>query len=166
MVGRTGAARRLPEMTEGPKKRSRRRRIKRRFEFLTVYGLFVAVAVGLVLLYMAQYAYVAQLNLRLTQAQKQLARLQTENEQLEQKASELKSLRRIEEKAINQLGMQKPEQIRTVKTPPDSEQVLAAKPIPAPGNVEENNVMNHWLAFLNWTRGLRKAFAHESVDNY
>jgi len=83
---------------------------------LTAYGLFVAVAVGLVLLYVAQYAYVAQLNLRLNRGGKQLAQIQIQNEQLEQQASELRSLRRVEEEAKTRLGMQKPETVRTVSS--------------------------------------------------
>ena len=169
MVGRTGAARQLPKAAESVEKVSqRRRRTKGRLEFLTAYGLFVAVAVGLILLYVAQYAYVAQLNLRLNQAQKRLAQIETQNEQLEQQASELKSLRRIEEVAVNRLGMQKPKQVRTVKVPlePDPQQLLAAEPAPAPENIKQDNNLNRWLVFLNWTRGLRKALAHEGIDNH
>ena len=46
-------------------------------------------------------------NLRLNRAEKQLV-VQIQNEQLEQQASELRSLRRVEEEAKTRLGMQKP----------------------------------------------------------
>ena len=115
--------------------RRRRRRVTRRVESLTAYGLFVAVAVGLVLLYVAQYAYVAQLNLRLNRAEKQLAQIQIQNEQLEQQASELRSLRRVEEEAKTRLGMQKPETVRTVRAPLEpvvDTAVAAAEPASPP----------------------------------
>ncbi|HHT71657.1 MAG TPA: hypothetical protein GX016_08845 [Firmicutes bacterium] len=168
MVGRTGAALHLPEPVTEPKTaRRRRRRVTRRVESLTAYGLFVAVAVGLVLLYVAQYAYVAQLNLRLNRAEKQLAQIQIQNEQLEQQASELRSLRRVEEEAKTRLGMQKPETVRTVRAPLEpvvDTAVAAAEPASPP--LEGGGPQNRLLAFLNWTRGLKRAFAHGVGENH
>lgn len=167
MVGRTGTALRLPEPVEKQeKKRTLRRRVKRRVEPLTAYGLFMAVVVGLVLLYVAQYAYVAQLNLRLSRAEKQLAEIQILNQQLEQQASELRSLQRVEREAITRLGMQKPEAVRTVKAPVVSapETSVAAETVGP--SLEDSATSNRLLAFFNWTRGLSKAFAQGVEENH
>jgi cell division protein FtsL len=171
VVGKTAAALRMPELEEQGKVRRQRvvrRQVRRRLEPLMAYGLFVAVAVGLVLLYVAQYAYVTQLNLRLSRAEYALAEIETLNEQLQQEAASLKSLRRVEQEAVTRLGMQKPELVRTVRAPLDRtfEEVVASDPgeslsPPALSNHQPNRL----LAFLNWTRGLKRAWA-KGVEEY
>lgn len=167
MVGKTAAALRLPERSEEDVREQRvlRRRVRRRVEPLMAYGLFVAVAVGLVLLYVAQYAYVAQLSLRLSRAENRLAQMETLNEQLETEAAELRSLQRVEQEAVQRLGMQKPAAIRAVKTPvsPPVETAVAAEIARPPSSPADKP--NRLLAFLDWTRGLKKAWAKGATEN-
>lgn len=157
MVGKTAALRAL--MTEESAPRSGRqieRRARKKVTPLTAYGLFVATVVALVLSYVAQYAYVAQLNLRLARAEKELGRLIAVQEQLEQEAGELKSLARIEREATQRLGFCKPEEVKVVAVlpePPVETQItgtLEPAPTPKPDRV---------TALLNWAQGVRRALA-------
>ena len=160
MVGKTGAALQLSEPAKGQaKKRVRKRKVKRRVELITAYGLFVGMVVALVLLYVAQYAYVAQLNLRLDRAEHQLAEIQALNEQLEQQTSELRSLQRVEHEAVNRLGMQKPEAVRMVRASVEAETVTSGTAERVETAPEADEKPSHLVTFLNWTRGLRRAFA-------
>lgn len=159
MVGKTAALRVPLVEEERPKTQPvTRRRSRRAVAPLAAYGVFVATAVVLVLLYVAQYAYVAQLNLRLAQAQKDLAQVVTLQEQLEQEASELRSLSRIEREATQRLGMLEPERVQVAAAlpkPPAKERVAPAL---APVNVPQPRP-DKVTAFLNWAQGLRRALA-------
>lgn len=159
MVGKTAV---LPvpipgtEESEPQVQRAPKRRPRRYAGPLAAYGLLVAVAVVLVLLYVAQYAYVAQLNLRLAAAQKELARATAALEQLEQQASELKSLARIEREARERLGMREPEEVKVVAAPlpPAAEEAPVSSPAPrVPAKKDKIT------AILSWARGLRQALA-------
>lgn len=169
MVERTAAARNLAELNENQAHGQRvlHRRVRRRVEPLMAYGLFVAIAVGLVLLYVAQYAYVAQLNLRLAQCEKRLAEIETLNEQLETEAAELKSLQRVEQEAVQRLGMQKPAAVRTVKAAvsPSTETTAAATAATEPVASSANKPSRR-LSFFNWTRNLKKAWAKGVGENH
>lgn len=157
MVGKT-AALRAPILEEAPPRSGRQieRRARKRVAPLTAYGLFVATVVVLVLCYVAQYAYVAQLNLRVARAEKELDRLTAVQEQLEQEASELKSLARIEKEATQRLGFCKPEEVKVVAVSPKPqvEAQITAKSNPAP-----TPKPNKLTAFLNWAQGVRRAIA-------
>lgn len=167
MVREIEAARHLPRPDERANKKPVKNHPRRQQKSvaLTAYSLFVALTVGLVLLYIAQYAYVAKLSLSLAQAQKQLGQIQLMNEQLELQASKLRSLRRVEEEAINRLGMEKPRTIRTVKAQlePNQELALAAEPLQVK---EVSNHENRLWGFLNWARGLKKASASGIKQNH
>ncbi|BCV24683.1 MAG TPA: hypothetical protein GXX50_04385 [Firmicutes bacterium] len=161
MVGKT-AVLRVPLEEERPAVELRpRRRTRRRVAPLAAYGLFVAAAVVLVLLYVAPYAYVAQLNLRLARAQKDLARAITVQEQLEQQASELKSLARIEKEATQRLGMREPEEVQVVAAAvPQPKAEEKAAPAAAP-TAKPDKV----TALLDWAQGVRRALAKGISDN-
>ena len=169
MVGRAAAALHMPKPEEQQaviRRKALRRRPKKRLELITAYGLFVATAVGLVLLYVAQYAYVSKLNLQLSRRQNILAQIESTNQQLESEAASLQSLRRIENEAVGRLGMQKPQVVRTVKASvvtSDPEGVAQADSVPLETELG-NDKTDRLLAFRNWTRNLRKALAKEIAE--
>ncbi|MDK2784152.1 MAG: hypothetical protein PWQ41_628 [Bacillota bacterium] len=156
MVGKSAALAPMPEEAASRSGRRIEQRARKKIAPLTAYGLFVATVVVLVLCYVAQYAYVAQLNLRLARAEKELARLTAVKEQLEQEASELKSLARIEKEATQRLGLREPEEVKVVAVlpkPPVAAQTTA-KSGPAPDPKSDKVT-----AFLNWAQWVRRALA-------
>ena len=164
MVGKTGAALQLSEPAKGQAKtRVRKRKVKRRVELITAYGLFVGMVVALVLLYVAQYAYVAQNFIVLT-AEHQLAEIQALNEQLEQQTSELRSLQRVEHEAVNRLGMQKPEAVRMVRASVEPETVTSGTAERVETAPEADEKPSHLVTFL--TTRLKKGFCPRRGVNH
>ncbi|MGI6604584.1 MAG: FtsB family cell division protein [bacterium] len=161
MVGKAAVAVSIPLEAEERFVTNRRvikRRVKRRVGTHTAYGFFVATAVALVLLYVAQYAYVAQINLRIARAEQELARAITVQQQLEQRAGALKSLERIEREATTRLGMCKPEEVRVVTAALPTVPTAEEAQVPPAGSVPEGP-RDKVTALLNWALGLRKALA-------
>lgn len=82
----------------------------------TRYVVFWLLAVMLALGIASRFAVGAKMNIDIAALDKQLAEVQTENEQLQLQIAELKSLARVEAAATTRLGMVRPTETRALVT--------------------------------------------------
>lgn len=139
-------------------------RMRKRHKGASDTILCVAILVALALALTARYAAIAKINFEISRLDKDLAELRAENERLEIQISRLTSLERIEEIAMNKLGMKKPQEIRTLACDrsPSAGQVAARADEMTPmteGDDKGRAVGSTFLAgIVDWLTGI--AYAH------
>lgn len=127
--GNTAVAYQQTQGQEAAVERQVRYQRRLRLSPMAVYGLVLALAVLIALLYLSQYALLAHLNLQINSMKGRIETLERENRDLERQAAHLASLERIERVAREELGMLPCQQVR----------YLAVADSPSPANTPESH---------------------------
>ncbi|HHY40237.1 MAG TPA: hypothetical protein GX502_03215 [Syntrophaceticus sp.] len=129
-----------------PRNRPKNKPHKKTLIYFQVIALILC-GFGLGLYYINMNHQVTALSYRLEAQKEKVAMLQRDYKQLELKAAELQCPDRVEEVAVNKLGMHKPDSILFAALPPEDETATAQEQ----KKEDQGKDSNSWsMAFLKW----------------
>jgi len=133
------------KLRNSPKSRVRNKPHKKILVYFRVIALILC-GFGLGLYYISMNHQVTVLGYQVEAQKEKVAELQRDYKQLELKAAELQSPDRVEEVAVNKLGMQKPDSVLFAALPTENETATAQEQ-----KKEEQSHSSNWtMAFQKW----------------